>query len=188
MTPEEEYYLKTKKDLLNERLKLNQRLRPFMRMYPRMLTGAFYRSCAYTHNELKLQLPEDFPTHLRVADTYQTCMFYSNLSRSVLLFKSGHTSELLHVPNRPILLFEIKSELDELTLMEHRLELLKYLNHILRDTQLDIELHNTTHMCKKIDIQQITREFRLQFEKIDKEIKQLNEALKTHTHSRRSKE
>jgi hypothetical protein len=123
-----EYQNGLKLELTKLRHNLHFNLKPFIQQYPRMTTGTFYRQCACTHAEL-YEIPKGFPVALKVADSAQVAHFYSNLCRTCLLLHEGYNNTLFLSTNRPTNFFS-SFKIDTITLMEQRLELLKYLVQI----------------------------------------------------------
>lgn len=126
------YKASLKDELTTLRFQLRKKLEPYHSLYQAMSTNDFYRKCSFTHSAL-YSLPNNFPKNLKVADSPQIAAFYSNLSRTCLLFSSGYSSGLKDSSEVKSSIF-LSSKVDEMTLLENRIELYKYLNAILNNT------------------------------------------------------
>ena len=190
MTPEELTYLnEVKEELSKERFNLHFKLKAFSALYPKTDTNTFYRQCAYTHSYLYI-VPAGFPKNLLIAKTTQVAVFYSNLSRTVLLYREGYSQELLTSPTHPKILFQVKKDLEDILTIEHKLELYKYLNYVLKSVatkNYNFNLKPKGTVIPPVDIQKAIQDFNLKFEQYDIQIKQLNAELKSHTHTKKSK-
>jgi hypothetical protein len=120
-----EYKISLEAELSEIKKNLKPYLTSFITKYPKYTTVKFYQLCSYTHSSL-YTLPQDFPTNLKVADNPQIAAFYSNLSRTYLLNSLNYTSSLLTSSLKRTNIFTIY-EVDNITLLEQRIELYNYL-------------------------------------------------------------
>jgi hypothetical protein len=135
---EKEYEKELKDTLLSQQFNLNRRLKPFIDLYPKMPRGQFYRKCAYTHSQVGL-VPKDFPSNLLIAQVPQESNYYSNLSRTCLLFHSGYSNGLNEDKQALITLFKSNKNIDDATILEQRIELLRYLFTLLKEPKKDLK-------------------------------------------------
>ncbi len=144
-----DYIKQLKQELSTERIKLHSILKEFSALYPKSSTGEFYRKCSYTYNEL-FTLPSDFPHQLMLADTIQVAIFYSNLSRTVLLYREGYSGVLKEESTHPRILFNVHRDLDVVIQLEHQTELYKYFNYILRNKKNEVQRIKGTKCMKSL--------------------------------------
>ena len=117
---------------------INRKIKPFLHLLNQkggLDRGQLYRRCAITYDSL-YDIPKGFPSQLYIANIPQQATFYSAYSKTVLLCSKNFTGKLLTERDERVLktpLFRAKKDIDALTILEHKIELLKYLDSILKE-------------------------------------------------------